>query len=303
MDHRESIEIHKGDITRELFLKTADQTYVVARMCYLNMLALDFCWNAAHAVEKYLKAALLMNGRSSIKNHKGKSYVHDIEVLFDEVHSFASELIPTNLKKPDMIEDSQWTEETAKSFIKRLNRAGDANNRYNILGFAQLPGDIYKLDILVFAIRRTVQRLDAPLLERAEKQSGAPKLTNLEYTLRDLGFQPSLRSLNKLKDTKAKEAVREAFLQSNFAFAPKNFKHEQNPYYSSSENPVLCRRILSVAKNARPGEDSVHVAIGVTKWALENIYFPNLVREQLKDALNKLELRLNALLQAHNSQQ
>ena len=292
MDHRESIEIHKGDITRELFLKTADQTYVVARMCYLNMLVLDFCWNAAHAIEKYLKAALLMNGRSSIKKHKGKSYRHDIEVLFDEVHSFASELIPTNLKKPDMIGDSHWIEETAKSFIKRLNRAGDANNRYNIFGFVQRPGDIYKLDILVFAIRRTVQRLDAPLFERTEKQSSAPKLTNLEYTLRDPQFQPSLPSLNRFIGTKAKGAVREAFLQSNFAFAPKNFEHEQIPYYSSSENPVLGRRILSVAKNARPGEDSVHVAIEVTKWALENILFPKPVCEQLKTALNDLKSQI-----------
>ncbi|TIX46358.1 MAG: hypothetical protein E5V33_31725, partial [Mesorhizobium sp.] len=51
----------KSDIIRELFMKTADQTYVVARWCFLNRLYLDFYWNGLHAFEKYLKASLLFN--------------------------------------------------------------------------------------------------------------------------------------------------------------------------------------------------------------------------------------------------
>lgn len=39
----------RRDIVKELFLKTADQTYVVARWCFLNGLYLDFYWNGVHA--------------------------------------------------------------------------------------------------------------------------------------------------------------------------------------------------------------------------------------------------------------
>jgi len=55
----------KHDIAKELFLKTADQTCVVAHWCFLNRLYLDFYWNALHALEKHLKAVLLMNGLSA----------------------------------------------------------------------------------------------------------------------------------------------------------------------------------------------------------------------------------------------
>lgn len=64
----------KHDIVKELFLKTADQTYVVARWCFLNGLYLDFYWNALHALEKYLKAVLLVNGRSAKSAADGGAY-------------------------------------------------------------------------------------------------------------------------------------------------------------------------------------------------------------------------------------
>jgi hypothetical protein len=63
----------KHDIVKELFLKTADQTYVVACWCFLNRLYLDFYWNAAHALEKLFKAVLLVNGRSAKLGADGNS--------------------------------------------------------------------------------------------------------------------------------------------------------------------------------------------------------------------------------------
>lgn len=47
----------KHDIVKELFLKTADQTYVVTRWCFLNRLYLDFNWNSAHSLEKLAQSS------------------------------------------------------------------------------------------------------------------------------------------------------------------------------------------------------------------------------------------------------
>ncbi|TIW78900.1 MAG: hypothetical protein E5V52_15730, partial [Mesorhizobium sp.] len=134
----------KSDIIRELFMKTADQTYVVARWCFLNRLYLDFYWNGLHAFEKYLKASLLFNDRSAISpTTKGKEYGHNIERLFAEVRKYAGPLIPKDLKKPSDLQISRWQPESAAKFVERLNRLGDPNNRYNMFGFSQRPDDIY----------------------------------------------------------------------------------------------------------------------------------------------------------------
>jgi len=136
----------KHDIVRELFLKTADQTYVVARWCFLNRLYLDFYWNAVHALEKHLKAVLLMNGRSAKGPPSGPTYGHNVVKLFAEVRSLAPTLLPALLTRPDELQIRHWRDEPVEDFLKRLNDLGQADNRYNIFGVSQQPEDIYKLD-------------------------------------------------------------------------------------------------------------------------------------------------------------
>jgi hypothetical protein len=87
----------KHDIIKELFLKTGDQTYVVARWCFLNQLYLDFYWNAVHALEKHLKAVLLMNGCSARAPASGPAYGHNVAKLFEAVCALAPALLPTIL--------------------------------------------------------------------------------------------------------------------------------------------------------------------------------------------------------------
>jgi hypothetical protein len=53
------------DVVHDLFVRTADENYITARSCAVNRLYTDFFWLAVHALEKYLKAVLLLNGSSS----------------------------------------------------------------------------------------------------------------------------------------------------------------------------------------------------------------------------------------------
>jgi len=50
-----------NSLADQCFLNTADNEYIVARMCYRAGLALQFNWSALHCLEKYLKAVLLYN--------------------------------------------------------------------------------------------------------------------------------------------------------------------------------------------------------------------------------------------------
>lgn len=67
-----------NEIARQMFVATADQNYILARTAYFNELDVDFFWLSAHALEKYLKAILLLNGRSA------KNYGHNIIDLYED---------------------------------------------------------------------------------------------------------------------------------------------------------------------------------------------------------------------------
>lgn len=74
-----SIAASKHNIVLELFARTADENYITARWCAINQLNTDFLWLSVHALEKYLKAVLLLNGGSSRRSASDqKTYSHDI---------------------------------------------------------------------------------------------------------------------------------------------------------------------------------------------------------------------------------
>src|SRR6185437_4053231 len=102
----------KHSIINELFIATADDNYVLARSCFHQHLNVDFFWLAVHALEKYLKAVLLLNGKTA------KSYGHDIVKLYASVTPLAPELLPSILGKPeDRMPDSYWHIEKAADLI------------------------------------------------------------------------------------------------------------------------------------------------------------------------------------------
>ena len=89
------IDILKNEVVTEMFVDPADHDYVVSRWCYQNCLFGSFFWNAAQAIEKYLKASLLLNGRSS------KKFGHDLVRLYDAVTEYADDLLPDGLERPE----------------------------------------------------------------------------------------------------------------------------------------------------------------------------------------------------------
>ena len=105
---------YRHSIVDELFIKTADDNYVTARWCFAYGLNVDFFWLGVHALEKYLKAALLLNGRSAkgyILGTKEKKYGHNIVKLYTDVQRLAPELLPPQLVQPTEIEGPVWHEE------------------------------------------------------------------------------------------------------------------------------------------------------------------------------------------------
>ena len=247
-------ETMKDMVINDLFVKTADQTYVVARWCFINRLNLNFYWNGVHAVEKYLKASLLFNGRKAL------NYGHDIERLFKEVLTFANESLPEQLECPKPWPSDIWRDETTSHFVSRLNELGDPNNRYNLFGFTQFPDDLQKLDQLVFAVRSIAQALD-------RHATHTSKLTISGTTCE----------------------VQQAALTYNFSFAPDDHRHKSLQTSWSASEALLYSLIISPTETAGlPNSDTMLARAKLADWVIGNIQMPKENMQQIRDAAAKL---------------
>jgi hypothetical protein len=261
---------YKHSIIDELYIQTADHNYVVARWCFFNGLDVDFFWLAAHWLEKYLKAALLLNELPA------KKYVHDIEKLFADVRPLAPELLPTMLKVPENLPPALFSlgDEEVEKFIKRLYFYGQPDNRYLFIGYIRRGSDLVKLDQLIFSVRRLCQPLEAHFLgERFKNKTGVPKQSIRERMVIDNATSRNLHSnLEKVIAGERGKPLRRVLLNWNFSFAPRGYKHGRMPYGHRVVNPVLVRQFLDPLDAGKPHRDKHADDLWV--WANQNLHLP-----------------------------
>lgn len=141
----------------QAFTTPADQNYLIARIAFNRGLILDGYWSAAQATEKYLKAALLLNGFNALP-------AHQLVGLFDELKSNVPlALIPdefSRLQDSDHTSISEWGNNAIRDFVGHLEIYRSPDNRYGRNGyhfdFYVLP----KLDQLIYFVRRNCRTLN-----------------------------------------------------------------------------------------------------------------------------------------------
>lgn len=284
----------KNNIVTTMFVDTADQNYLIARWAYHRGMFGDFFWNAAHCLEKYLKAALILNGHSATSSITGRKYDHDLLELFKDVGDFAGDLLPKTLKKPSELKKYRWDEESLVNFLTRFNQFGDANNRYNMYGYVQRLEDLHHFDQAAFAFRRIAFRLDAcPFI--------GPEPAGVSTTVRDfLASDPRYTPrgpasrLDKLLTTTGNDELRDAGLKLNFVLAPEGYEHgltEGARFGWSASNPVLYIWIIGRVTSA-PDHQKDLKAAELADWVLNYIQLPKAVRQQVEDCSRQLRARL-----------
>jgi hypothetical protein len=183
------IEEKKRAIVYEVFVDTADSDYIVARWLYLNGMHRHFFWSACQAIEKYIKAILVINNLSvlKLKHNINKSFTeltktHKIQDSF--IVPAEVELFNTN---PEL-----WGSNSIKDFVSHINKNGNAANRYDTFSIISNFSDLYKLDQIVSILRNIS--------------------SSNEWS----------HELIKLIDSS--ESIKQALYDNNFSMAPK-FKH------------------------------------------------------------------------------
>ena len=261
----------KKRVVQAMFTDMADQDYLAARLAYGAEMFNLFFWSAGQAIEKYLKASLLLNGRSA------KGYEHNLEELFAEVCEYASELFPAKLSKPEGLEVNSffgwdtWPDESPAQFVKRFNSYANANVRYNAFSFVVHTRDLFCLDQFVFHARRAAMSLDDYPLRKVPKDWR-------ELLKESPGFQPHRTDFNKPLERLRGKDMYEAALSWNFPLAPKDYPHENSPIRSVMYTPFYVMTILGAEEQDSDGTEMADLA----DWVVGNIKLPKDIKRELR---------------------
>jgi HEPN domain-containing protein len=268
----------KRTIVDEFFIKTADDNYITARWCFHQGLNVDFLWLAVHCLEKYIKAALLMNGRNVRK------YGHRIPALYADLRPLAPELLPEDLERPEGILPNVWRAETVKDFLHRLYDNGQADNRYQLFGYNRNADDLSKLDQMVFRVRRLCCPLEVYVL--GEKRDDAPNLSWREALATGRAKWTLRLRLEEIMSGSGGSELRHALLNWNFPFQADDYKNTETKYMWASANSVLIRRIYDPLE---AGPKHFEAADRLWSWVKDSIQMPQDLIKQIENERGRLK--------------
>jgi hypothetical protein len=271
-----AIRAEANGLVQKMFVTTADGNYILARNAFFMALDYDFFWLGAHALEKYLKAVLLMNGRSAL------SQGHQIVQLFDEVKNMDARLAIDALVDPQ-IEDLGWRQESVREFLVRLSELGSPDNRYGVYGFSQRMEDLFKLDQAVWLIRRYCRTFTytIPHGGKTITVDYVDQVLKGSTSWSHMGFLP----LERLLERSHEDPDRAAFLRHNVPFAP-NADHQLHRLSWRSADPPFADLVSRIRSTTASAETREHAA-RVIAWALSNIKLSSPDRKTLQAILDQ----------------
>jgi hypothetical protein len=254
------IKPYTDDLARTMFVHTADENYILARIAFHFHLDWNFFWLSAHSLEKYFKATLLMDDRAASK------FSHNLVRLHDAV----LQLCPAPMYAPFVepaIDGLHWRKCSVREYLTRLDEMGSPDNRYGIYGYSTDLDDLCKVDQLVWAVRRHCRRFkrELPGSDHVPDEVDILRRKPQRWAINDL--LPIERLVAKPKE----DLRRRLFLHLNTPFNP-NKEHVSEGWRFSAFNSPLSSWLERLgATRAEP-----HVrqtAAQVLEWALENIKF------------------------------
>lgn len=174
------------EIVIESFLFPADRDYLTARFAFIEKQNHLFLWSAAQAIEKYLKANILLLGVGGIKK------THKLMGMVQSLRAAHPNRLGVDTSIPDgwyELGVGSWPTTSIEDYLLHLENWGAPSIRYDQNGFNVHIQNLVLLDRLVFQLReRLVQE-----------------------------------KVNECKDVS--EQIKSCFFDFNIPFAPKDYNH------------------------------------------------------------------------------
>ena len=208
LNHFKSVFAHKH------FVEPADENYFLARFCRAHGFHEQFYWNSAQAIEKLLKAGLILNGVPS------KGYSHRLRELFDKHCAIFGNLAIREFAIPPGLSHDLWRGISPSTYISEIEVLGRPSVRYGEVSWAIRKDDLFLLDQIVFELRRRTIGLDWVIGldwdEKTNKQFNG--LTYREFL--ELAPKRTVRRINLPSGpiTRAGTELSDVFHAWNFSF-------------------------------------------------------------------------------------
>ena len=175
-----------NEIVIESFIFTGDRDYLTARFAFFQKQTHLFLWSAAQALEKYLKANILLLGGGAIRR------IHEHTKLAKALRATHPERLEIDTTIPNGWAEQGvvlWPDVDVDGFLLRIETLGSPDVRYDQIRLEAHLQDLVFLDRLACCLRRNL------VAERVED-------------CRLVGDQ-----------------LKKCFLDLNYSFAPAGFEH------------------------------------------------------------------------------
>ncbi len=220
-----NLQIILNAAATDIFRKQADYDYISARSSFRMQLRQQFLWSAHQAIEKYLKAILLYNGRSARHpSFRKKEFGHDLLALISEVRKipiFAFE-IP--------LED--------ETFINYL--AAQGANRYLSISAYNTDKELHQLDSAIWHIRRYCQYMadrgiGCQLPIHGMREAVVRVALNPSHKQRPHAFEVFSGELEQVVQRSSSDPARRALVWANLYYGAKKRRKVVYQTFSSLE--------------------------------------------------------------------
>lgn len=226
------LQVVLNTFATDVFRKQADYDYIAARMNYRMQLRQQFLWSAQQAIEKYLKAILLYNGRSARyyvedETSKKKEFGHNLVKLNEEV----CRIDCLNYELPEWL----------PCFLEYLTELGGFNRYLSKISYNHSDA-MHKLDEAVWNIRRYCQYIPDRGIGGSEEFPGLKKaainsINSPSYQEKPKSFKLFRGELEAVINRPHKDSARKALVWANLFYGKKNRKVVTFCPMSSSEIP------------------------------------------------------------------
>ena len=162
----DSLNHFKSVAAHQFFVAPADRDYLIARWLLLGGFP-ELFWHVAQAVEKYLKAGLVLNGE------KVDGASHDLRALHERHVAVFGDLAFRRFERPDGLDPEMWRDEPVEAFVGRVSFMGSPDGRYGLASWWRQPDDLFKIDQMCWALRRVTIGLDWMVGEDFERLDAA----------------------------------------------------------------------------------------------------------------------------------
>ncbi len=256
-----------------MFLNTADMNYVGARAAFFERREHDFWWLTLHAVEKYLKAALLMNGQTANEPN------HNLMTLTARLRKLDSRLVLPAFTRPALAGAEKMFDFHNADFVKWLNIYGSAPNRYATYSYVISDLDLFRADHLIYWARRHVRLLrqtlpDGQVIDWVKELAESPSLW------RDHSGAP----LERLADQPGHSSAKRSFVRANVAFFPNKRHRPVNRGGGFTNGGIF--NVIQNLKNSVPGSPDREEMRQVLTWVLEHIFLPKVEVAEIRKIMD-----------------